>query len=78
LSTYLQYEAEKLQSAVEATAIEEVHAAFSQKKKTLSKVCLNTNCLKTRHTIEKCWCMGGGDKGGGPRGCAQEKKKKGS
>jgi len=27
------------------------------------------------HTIEKCWCTGGGDECGGPRGCAQEKKR---
>ena len=74
----LQYEAEKLQSAVEATAREGVHAAFSQKKKTSSKVCSNPNCLKTGHTIVNCWHMGGGDEGGGPRGHVQEKKRKGS
>src|SRR6266481_259689 len=69
----LRYEAEKLQSAAEATVIEEVHAAFAQKKQSSMKVCMNPKCLRPSHTIEKCWRAGGGNEGGGPRGKLQKK-----
>ena len=70
----LRYEVEKLHSAADAAAIEEIHATYAQKKPSSTKVCTNLKCLRAGHSIEKCWHPGGGDKGNGPRARSQKKK----